>query len=205
VLQLQLFPHGQDALPDVLRGAAVERAKLRQNMEAHNVKIPGVDLNEMFAYYDPVPRWRETPLMREMRQGPKELTCWGQLQDADFQLPAGWAGPVAVADGSGRQAGSAVQRRVLESANGGGQGAERRADGVVESQWGKTRGRLHVSELFHPEAVGIGGALGRQVSTLGKAPTERTHYNQLLGAPLNTIDPIAGGVEITVRVKVYAA
>jgi anaerobic selenocysteine-containing dehydrogenase len=75
----------------------------------------------------------------------------------------------------------------------------------VESKYGKTRGQLHVSELFHPDSVGIGGALGRMVNTLGKAPAQRTHFNQLLGAPLNTIDPIAGGVENTVRVKVYAA
>jgi anaerobic selenocysteine-containing dehydrogenase len=75
----------------------------------------------------------------------------------------------------------------------------------VESRWGKTQGRLHLSELFHPDAVGIGGALGRQVATLGRAPAQRIHFNRLLAAPLNTIDPIGGGVENTVRVKVYGA
>jgi hypothetical protein len=75
----------------------------------------------------------------------------------------------------------------------------------VESRYGKTQGRLHVSELFHPDSVGIGGAMGRQVNTLGKGVNQRPHYNQLLAGPLNTIDPIAGGIENTVRVKVYAA
>ena len=55
------------------------------------------------------------------------------------------------------------------------------------------------------KTMGIGGALGRMVSTLGPQPAERLQYNRLLGAPLNTVDPIAGGVENTVRVKVYSA
>jgi len=75
----------------------------------------------------------------------------------------------------------------------------------VESQYGKTKGRLHLSELFHPESVGMGGALGRMVDTLGKGPSQRLHYNRLLDASLSTMDLIAGGVENTVRVKVYPA
>jgi len=59
--------------------------------------------------------------------------------------------------------------------------------------------------LFHPETVGLAGALGRMVNTLGKAPSQRTHYNRLLDASLTSMDLIAGGVEMTVRVKVYAA
>ena len=53
--------------------------------------------------------------------------------------------------------------------------------------------------------VGIAGALGRMVDTLGKRPAQRLHFNRLMGAPLNSIDPIAGGTENTVRVKVYPA
>ena len=75
----------------------------------------------------------------------------------------------------------------------------------VESQYGKTKGRLKVSELFHPETVGMAGALGRRVKTLGAGPSDRAQYNELPDASMEQMDWIAGGIENTVRVKVYAA
>lgn len=76
---------------------------------------------------------------------------------------------------------------------------------VVESVYGKTQGKLYVTELIHPKGIGISGALGRKVKTLGKKAAARIHYNSLIGAPLGKFDAIDGGVENTARVKVYKA
>ncbi len=76
---------------------------------------------------------------------------------------------------------------------------------VIESLHGKTKGRLHVTELCHPQTLGIGGALGRLVSSLGKKPQEGILYNTLINGDFDNIDPIMGAIEATVRAKVYKA
>jgi anaerobic selenocysteine-containing dehydrogenase len=75
----------------------------------------------------------------------------------------------------------------------------------LESAWGKTKGKLHVTELVHPKAIGVPGATGRQVTTLGKALAERVHWNSLTCGLPGNMSPVTGAVENTVRVKIYKA
>lgn len=75
----------------------------------------------------------------------------------------------------------------------------------VESVYGQTQGKLYLTQTVHPQAAGIGGAMGRKTMTLGKKAASRIHYNALMGAPIGTFDIIDGGTENTVRVKVYKA
>jgi len=200
------FPMGKTRYQIYFEGLRTGGQKLRQNLEKNNVKLPGVDFNEMFAYYDPIPKWRETPLMKEMRLGPKDFDLLGinfKMALSNFRL--GGQDQLPWLTETGEKLDPLYNSVCLNPRVAAAKGLQEGQMVWVESKYGKTRGRLHISEMFHPDSVGIGGALGRMVSTLGKAPTQRTHFNQLLGAPLNTIDPIAGGVENTVRVKVYAA
>ncbi len=78
---------------------------------------------------------------------------------------------------------------------------------VIESRWGKTQGYLHVTELLHPETIGVPGATGRQVTTLGEKLAQRVHWNSLTcGLPgASSMSPITGACENTVRVKIYKA
>jgi len=76
---------------------------------------------------------------------------------------------------------------------------------VLESAWGKTSGKLHVTELVHPKAIGVPGATGRQVSTLGEVLKNRVHWNSLTCGLPGTMSPVTGAVENTVRVKIYKA
>lgn len=77
---------------------------------------------------------------------------------------------------------------------------------VVESEDAKIEGRLHVTELCHVDSVAIAGALGRRVSTLNNDGEKDVFYNTLLTAlkPRHH-DPMHGGYEDTVRVKIYKA
>ena len=77
---------------------------------------------------------------------------------------------------------------------------------VVESQWAKVEGKAHLTELQHPSAVGFAGALGRLVSTIGNDTINDVCFNKLLtGLAPKMHDPLHGGVEDTVNVKVYKA
>lgn len=76
---------------------------------------------------------------------------------------------------------------------------------AVESAYGKTQGKLHVTELLHPQAIGIPGATGRKVKTLGAHLAERVHWNCLTEGLPGSMSPVTGAVENTVRVKVYKA
>jgi len=199
------FPMGQTRYQIYFEGLRAGGKKLRDNMENNNVMIPGVDRSMMLSFYEPVPKWRETALMEEVKKGPKEY----DLLSFNFKVPLSnfrlggqdqvpWL--MEVGDRLDPYYNAVCMNPRTAAAKG-------LTDGQrvwVESKYGKVSGRLKVSELFHPDTVGIAGALGRLVSTLGKQPSERLHYNRLIGGPLGTMDPIAGGVENTARVKVYA-
>ena len=77
---------------------------------------------------------------------------------------------------------------------------------VVESQEAKIEGKLHITELCHPVSVAIAGALGRLVDTIGNDTINDVCFNKILtGLKPRMHDPLHGGVEDTVPVKVYKA
>ena len=199
------FPMGKTRYQIYFEGLRAGGAKLKGNFEKHNVSIPGVDLKDLLSYYEPVPRWRETALMKETKQA-KDFDLFAinfKMAISNFRLGGQDQLPWLMEVGD--KLDPLYDAVCLNTRTAQAKGLKEGQMVWVESRYGKTKGRLHVSELFHPDSVGIGGALGRQVNTLGKNVSERPHYNQLLAGPLNTIDPIAGGIENTVRVKVYAA
>ena len=74
---------------------------------------------------------------------------------------------------------------------------------VVESPYGKTKGKAYVTERVHPSSIGIGGVRGRKAPTMGKALLDDTNYNDLMCGDFGYFDPLHGGTINTMRVKVY--
>ena len=74
---------------------------------------------------------------------------------------------------------------------------------VVESRYGKIEGRLRVSELFHPDAVGVGGSYG--LGTRQSNPLNRMgpHFNALLSIDHITLDGVSGGQDTAPAVKIF--
>jgi anaerobic selenocysteine-containing dehydrogenase len=74
---------------------------------------------------------------------------------------------------------------------------------IVESRYGKVEGRVHLSELFHPDTVGISGCHG--LGTMLSNPLSRKgpHFNSLLPLDDKSLDSVSAGMEIAPRVKVY--
>ena len=175
---------------------------LLRNLREHNITVMGWDLDTYEKFYSPVLWWYDTVLDTApeeydlyafnykmvtslFRLGAMEQNAWlsewsrEYLPDYDaIQLNA------ATAESKGLRDGDIV---------------------VVESQWGKTQGRLKTTQTCHPQSVAIGGALGRLVSTIGKKQEGAVHFNRLMTGDFGTFDPITGGVETTVRVKIYKA
>jgi len=74
---------------------------------------------------------------------------------------------------------------------------------IVESRYGKTEGRLRVTELFHPDAVGVSGCYGS--GTIQSNPLNRKgpSYNSLLPLNNESLDAVSAGQESAPRIKVY--
>ena len=78
---------------------------------------------------------------------------------------------------------------------------------VVESRGGKTQGPVMLTEMIHPEVVGIPGMRGtgtlqqNPIIRIGTAP----HYNRLIRMDDNTFDPVNGSMDVSPRVKIYKA
>jgi anaerobic selenocysteine-containing dehydrogenase len=74
---------------------------------------------------------------------------------------------------------------------------------VVESRYGKLEGRLRVSELFHPDAVGVGGSYG--LGTRQSNPLNRVgpNFNALLSLDDKTLDGVSGGQDTAPAVRIY--
>jgi anaerobic selenocysteine-containing dehydrogenase len=196
------FPGSATRYQIYFEGLRASGETLRNNLESNNVSIPEVNFDDMFAYYDPITRWRDTWLHKGDPNF--DLLAFNfKIPNANFRL--GGQDQLQWLTEVGDKVDPYYDVVCLNPTTAAAKGLNEGQEVWVESQFGKIRGRVKVSQLFHPNAVGIGGALGRMVNTLGKLPAQRLHYNQLMGAPLNSIDPIAGGTENTIRVKVYAA
>ena len=196
------FPEGETRYQFYFEGLRAGGETLRHNLESNRVVIPDVDFDDMFAYYDPITRWRDTWLHRGSPDF--DLLAFNfKIPTANFRLGGQDQLPWLMEVGD--KIDPYYDVVCMNPQTAAAKGLQDNQEVWVESQFGKIRGRVKVSELFHPQSVGIAGALGRMVDTVGKRPAQRLHYNRLMGAPLNSIDPIAGGTENTVRVKVYPA
>jgi anaerobic selenocysteine-containing dehydrogenase len=74
----------------------------------------------------------------------------------------------------------------------------------IESKHGKVNGKLKLTQLIHPEVLGIPGCYGSGTSMMSPEARKGTHYNCLLSGEEETnIDPISGSITISPRVKIY--
>ena len=76
---------------------------------------------------------------------------------------------------------------------------------VIASRYGRTEGRLKVSELIHPEVLGIPGNYGgKSTPFLNPVNSDAAWFNALLFAEEEqALDPITAGIECAPRVKIY--
>ncbi len=74
---------------------------------------------------------------------------------------------------------------------------------LVRSHHGKDEGTLKVTEIVHPECLGIPGMLGHWARNLHVAAKKGTSFNTLLPPPsIDRIDTLSGQVDTCARVRV---
>lgn len=74
---------------------------------------------------------------------------------------------------------------------------------LVESHHGKDEGTLKVTQIVHPECLGIPGTLGHWARNLHVAAKKGTSFNTLLPPPnIKRIDTLSGQIDTCVRVRV---
>lgn len=73
----------------------------------------------------------------------------------------------------------------------------------LESATGRrVRGRLHLTEAVHPEAVGIGGCAGHWAKTLPVARGKGVFFNELLEVDWEHTSPVNLGLDTCVKLRV---
>jgi len=173
---------------------------LRANLRKHGIKFPGIRDEELvFEQYHAIPFWIENSEI----QAPPEYDLWVinwktpyYAHDPDNVAGNPWLAELRQKDpfeGDVFLNSATAQREQLKE-----------GDVVeVESRYGRTNGVLRVTELVHPDVVGIPGNWG--LGTIQSNPLNRrgTNINVLLPLESETIDAISAGQEISPRVRVY--
>jgi len=174
---------------------------LRANLEKHKISFPMIDdMNYIFDLYRPIPYWMES----SESNGPAEgYDLWAinwktpyYANDASNLTGNPWLAEIYTKDPWE----SVILLNPATASK------KKLKDGdtiIVESRYGKLEGRLRVSELFHPDAVGIGGSYG--LGTCQSNPLNRRgpNFNALLSIDPVTLDPVSAGQDICPAVKVY--
>ncbi|MHB0869433.1 MAG: molybdopterin-dependent oxidoreductase [Chloroflexota bacterium] len=176
---------------------------LRRNLEEHGIAIPGQDMEDVWDYYRPIPRW--TGRSDEKTAGQYDL-CALNWATPQFRMSCG------------DQTGNPLLHEVVDRCDPyqfvvllNRDTAEKKGlrDGdrvVVEAYWGgKARGTLRVTELIHPDAVGIPALHGFRSMHRNPVARRGPHFNSLLSSAEGTFDPVHGGIDRSPRVRVYRA
>jgi anaerobic selenocysteine-containing dehydrogenase len=197
------FPMGTTRHPFYFEHLLRTGNTLRNNLEAHKTTIPGQDMDDVWRFYQPIPCWVSRP---DEKAAP------------DYDLWAmNWATP-QFRMSCGDQVGNPLLNEVVDGCdpyqftvllNKG--TAERKGlkDGervIVEAYWGgSTEGVLRVTDLMHPDAVGIPAIHGFRSMHRNPVTRRGPHFNSLLSSAEGTFDPLHGGIDRNPRVRVYRA
>jgi anaerobic selenocysteine-containing dehydrogenase len=173
---------------------------LRANLAKHNITFPGIDDPEtVFDLYRPVPHWVEGTELA----APADFDLFAITWRTPF-----WSNETHGLTGNPWLAELSMQDGYAEGVYMNRETAHRKhlkeGDAVViESRYGRTEGCLRVTELLHPEIVGIPGCFG--LGTLLSNPLNRRGANWNSLAPIDDacLDPVSGGCEGAPRVRVY--
>jgi len=175
---------------------------LRENLKRDNVKIPGWrkdETEDFFAYFEPIPRW----IPNNELDAPPEFDLWvvnwktslmpfatGGTQENPWLAELRERDPYEMFIHINKET---AKRKGIEH-----------GDWVeVESRYGKSRGRVKLTELIHPEVVGIPACYGKGTIHMDPVSKKGINYNALITAKDNVgLDPLSGTIELSPKVKI---
>lgn len=175
--------------------------KLRAYLKQYNIGVPGWrNIDEFFAYFQPLPVW----IPNKEFDAPPEYDLYAINWKTNF-MPFGtgntaenpWLHEIRVND--------PYELRILVNSETAKKKGLKDGDLVcVESRYGKTKGRVKITELIHPEVIGIPALYGSGTIMMNPTAKEGPYFNALLSIDEEvSIDPLHGGIEISPRVRIY--
>jgi anaerobic selenocysteine-containing dehydrogenase len=173
---------------------------LRTNLAKQGITVPGIDdMETIFDLYRPIPHWVENSEIR----APEGFDCWAinwrtPYYSSDIGNIIGNPWLVELCDEDLCE--SSIVMNVSTADRKGFKEGDRI---IVESRYGKTEGRLHRTELLHPDAVGIPGCFGLGTKLGNPSNRRGASWNSLLPLDDKTFDAVSAGIESAPRVKVY--
>ena len=175
---------------------------IRANLKKAGIGMPGWDLEDFLSYYQALPVWRPN----NAASAPAEFDMYAVV----------WRTPAFMFDLSSVENNALlhdivdhwdpyqfvvmINRKTAKE-----KGIQDGQMVTVESPYGKTQAKVLLTEVIHPETVGFPGGLKR--SSLGLSPLARkgTNFNCLAPIDDGTFEPMTGGLDTCVKVKVRAA
>ena len=179
------------------------KERIVELFENNPINVPGYDYKLNTQHYEPLVTWRENPVNTAgTSKSSYELVAF------NFKIPftpfrVGAVDQLPWLNEAGEKYEPYYNTIHINSATAARLGFKTGDTITVESENGHVTGRLITTELVHPQAVGIGGSLGRVTNAVGPKAASYMHYNRLTNAKLDNTDPISGGVINNVPVKLY--
>jgi anaerobic selenocysteine-containing dehydrogenase len=194
------FPDSQTRHPFYFEHLQAVGRQLEANCKEAGVTVPNRDMNEVMKLYEPIPHW--VPNAEFENPGEYDLFAFNwKTPFIMFGLGANHENPWM--DEITEQTDPYSRTVCINRATAAKKGIQDGEMVWVESRHGKTQGKAKVSDLFHPEAVGIAGCYGSATMHMNPIAKKGPHYNSLISMEDDSFDPIAGSVETAPRVKVY--
>ena len=174
--------------------------RLRRDLETAGIDFPGISDSEyVFDLYRPIPHWVENSEL----QGPAEYDLWAfnwrtifYSNDQSNLVGNPWLAELFESDPTEGTVCLNTETALRK-------GLSEGDWVVVESRYGRGEGRVHASEIFHPDAVGISGCYGLGAVGMNPLSGQGLHFNSLLPMDDHTLDGVSAGMEVAPRVRVY--
>ncbi len=178
--------------------------KLKANLAKDNAKIPNRDNADFFQYWKPIPHY-----LPNTETNPKgDLNMFAVNWKFSFYANGVGAPHENVwLEDIVKNYGPYHSKIWLNTKTAANLGIKDGDTVYVENSWGKIQGTVLLTEMIHPEVVGIPGMRGtgtimqNPIMAVGTGP----HFNRLVPMDDNTFEPVNGSLEVSPRVKVYKA
>jgi anaerobic selenocysteine-containing dehydrogenase len=177
--------------------------KLKKDLGEAKVEIPNQDMEDVSRHYSALPIWYEPPNYGTIEGYPLYAVQWkDHFTNQNTLDRVGNAWIQDVIDQWAPRSRSIVLSPKVAKENGIETGDE---IWVESTDGGKTKGVVLVSNLIHPECVGLPGNYGKIGLDVNPWAKRGAHFNVLMSPEEKDHDPVECSLELAPRVKIYKA
>ena len=194
------FPMGKTRHPFYFEQLLRDGNVLRQNLADHNLTIPGQDMADVWRFYRPIPEWVGRPDDNASPDYDLIAVNWSTPQ---FRMHNSDQTGNPILNDLANETDPYLFVILMNKETASKRGLKDGDEVTVEAYWGATtRGVLKVTNLLHPDAVGIPGMSGFKSVHGNPLRNRGPNFNALLNSTEGSFDPLHGGIDRNPRVKV---